>query len=191
MKLAVHWAPLVKVCTPGWMAPVPAAWAAGIIVRPAPTSRARTAEAARARRARMSENVPRRGTSIPGRANFLTALTAHVQEDPSCRHGDHQRRAAKGDERQGHAGDRKDADDGADVDESLADDPRRDAGRQEGTETVGRLEGGAHPEDGEGGEEGDDEQGAEQPQLLADDGEDEVGVGVGQEAPLGPAGTEA
>ena len=35
------------------------------------------------------------------------------------------------------------------------------------------------------------EQGADQPQLLADDGEDEVGVGVGQEAPLGPAGAQA
>src|SRR3954452_7621201 len=28
MKFAVHWAPLVNVCTPGWIAPVPAADAA-------------------------------------------------------------------------------------------------------------------------------------------------------------------
>ena len=49
---------------------------------------------------------------------------------------------------------------------------------------VGRLGGGAHAEVARAPEEHHDDEGAEQPELLADDGEDEVGVGLGQVAPL-------
>ena len=43
----------------------------------------------------------------------------------------------------------------------------------------------------EGDEQSDDGERAEQAELLADDGEDEVGVGLGEEAPLGPALAES
>ena len=62
---------------------------------------------------------------------------------------------------------------------------------QQHAEAVGGAQGGADAEDAERDEQADDHDGADQAELLADDGEDEVGVGVGQEAPLGPAGAEA
>ena len=83
------------------------------------------------------------------------------------------------------------ADDRADVDHRLADDPHRGAGGDERTEPVGRAQRGARAEDAERDEQPDHEEAPDEPELLADDGEDEVGVRVGQEVPLRPAGAEA
>ena len=91
---------------------------------------------------------------------------------------------------QRHAGDRQGAGDGADVDDGLADDPAGDPGGQQGTEPVGGPQRRPHAEHGQGAEEDQHQGAADQPELLADDGEDEVGVGVGEEQPLGPAGAE-
>ena len=71
------------------------------------------------------------------------------------------------------------------------DDPGGDARGEQRAEAVGRPQRGPHAEHREGDEQADDEQRADQAELLTDDGEDEVGVGVGQEAPLGPAGAQA
>ena len=72
----------------------------------------------------------------------------------------------------------------ADVDDRLGDDPGHQADGEQAAEAVrcpGRR---PQAEPGEGAEEGEHGEGADQAQLLADDREDEVGVGVGQVAPL-------
>ena len=51
---------------------------------------------------------------------------------------------------------------------------------QVGAEGVGRPQADAQAAPDQEGEERDDHRGARQPQLLADDGEDEVGVGSGR-----------
>ena len=118
-------------------------------------------------------------------------VPSDVEQQSRGGHVHQQRRAAEGDERQRHAGDRQHADDRADVDERLDDDPRGDAGGQQHAEPVGRAQRRPDAEHAEGDEQRDDQEGADQTELLADDGEDEVGVGVGQEAPLGAARAQA
>src|SRR5947209_3731396 len=184
MKLAVHWAPAVSVWTPGCTAAVAAGAHAGTLwagAVPATPAKTRSAEATRAaagttRRRRIATTYPHRTAWLLAPELGLPGLSGDVQQDPSRPHGDHQGRATKGHERQGDAGDGKDADHGADVDERLTDHPRRDAGSQQGAEAVGGLQGRAHAENGEGGEKTDHQQRADEPQLLTDDGEDEVGV---------------
>ena len=102
-----------------------------------------------------------------------------------------QRGPAVGDQRQ------RDADDGqhrqhhADVDHHLAEQPDHDA---EGDVADERVLGAAGDPDrgvGDGEEEPDHQQRADQPELLAEHGEDEVGVGLGKVAPLLLAGADA
>src|SRR5205807_5765270 len=173
--------------TPGCTAAVAAGAHVGALragatpATPANTTRAeaRRAAAGRTRRVRMGTTYSEGPDCIPAGELLLTGLSGHVQQDPSRPHGDHQGRAAEGDERQRHAGDGEHPDHRPDVDEGLANDPRRDAGGEESAEAIGGLEGSAHAEDCEGSEQADHEEGADEAQLLTDDGEDEVGVGVG------------
>ncbi len=84
----------------------------------------------------------------------------------------------------GHAGDRQEPGDGPQVHERLQPDPAGDPGGQEPAERIG----GVH-RDTDAGEEQDAEQrqdreGADQAELLPEDGEHEVAVGVGQVVPL-------
>ena len=83
------------------------------------------------------------------------------------------------------------ADDRADVDRGLPDDPHGDPGREQHAEPVGRARRGAHAEHGERDEQREHRAAADEAELLADDREDEVGVRVRQEVPLRPAGAEA
>ena len=95
-----------------------------------------------------------------------------------------ERRPAVGDERQGDAlrGQRADGD--ADVDERLEPDPRRDPERHQATEDIGSPHRDRAAGDGEHQEQRDHEHGADEAELLADHGQDEIGVGLGEEAPL-------
>ncbi len=97
---------------------------------------------------------------------------------------DHERAAAVGDERQRQAGDRHDPDHAADVDDRLPDEPDRDAGRDQSPELVVDPAGDAQPGVGEHAEEQQHDQAADDAQLLGDDGEDEVVVRVGHDAPF-------
>ena len=91
----------------------------------------------------------------------------------------------------GMPGDREQPDDRADVDHGLPDDAHRDPGGEQRAEAVGGAQRHPDPEDREADEERDHEQPADQPELLADDREDEVGVRVREEVPLRPARAEA
>src|SRR5205085_7802042 len=109
MKLAVHCAPPVSVCTPGWTAAVAAGahvgapWAGAVPATPAKTRRAEDARAATGttRRRRIATTYPHGTGWIPAPQLRLAGLSGDVQQDPSGPHGDHQGRTAKGDERQG------------------------------------------------------------------------------------------
>src|SRR5947209_13548310 len=151
------------------MAAVAAGAHAGVLfagARPAipakTTSRApRSAARGTTRSGRIATTYPDRTRRKSAPEVRLSGLSRDVQQDSSRAHRDHERRPTEGDERQGNAGDRQDADDGADVDQGLADDPGSDPRRQQGAEAIGRLEGGAHAEDGEGDEQADHQQGAD------------------------------
>ena len=144
---------------------------------------ARAAGARRCRPRRCTRTCRRRRSERSTSAR----LSGDVQEQSDAGHGDHERRAAERDERQRHTGDGQHADHGADVHEGLDQDPRRDAGGEEHAVVVGGPQRGADAGHAERHEQGDHQDGADEPELLGDDGEDEVGVGERQEAPLGPA----
>ena len=63
-------------------------------------------------------------------------------------------------------------------------DPGHEPEREQRAEAVGRLRGRPDPEPHEAAEEDEHQSGPDDAELLADDREDEVGVRVGQEAPL-------
>src|SRR5699024_4719767 len=99
-------------------------------------------------------------------------------------HGGNERGSTVGDERQRNTGDRHKTDHGGDVDHGLADDPRHkgDGGqsRERGLDPAG------HPQSGtaQNTEQAQDYEGADEPELLTDNGEDEVGLREGEETPL-------
>ena len=72
-----------------------------------------------------------------------------------------------------------------DVDERLDAQPGRDPGGQQRPERVGRRERDPDALVGEDDEQDDDEPAPDEPELLADDREDEVVAGVRQEQPAG------
>ena len=111
--------------------------------------------------------------SFPGPAAALVGDPHQQGEDHVV---GHQRRPAEGDERQRHPGEGQHPDDPADDQEGLHAEQRGEPGGQQLLE--GRLgpQGDAQPaadQQQEGGEHGGS---AQQAQLLADDGEDEVGL---------------
>ena len=116
--------------------------------------------------------------------------TGDVQEDARREHGDDERGAAVADERKGDALVRERADRDADVEHRLQPDPGGDADGQQRALQLTRSSTGGDPGDHQREEQADHEDAAHQPELLADDGEDEVGVRLGEEPPLGSALTE-
>src|SRR3954452_20283166 len=142
--------------------------------------------------AKIAQQLELSGWSGPSGTNdSLATLPRHVEQDAGRAHRGQEARAAERDERERHAGDGQDADDRADVDERLHAEPRRDADGEEAAEVVACPHRGSHPEEPEANEEPDDEQRTDDTELLADDGEDEVGVGEGQERPLRARGADA
>ena len=123
---------------------------------------------------------PHRPDLVPG----------HVQQHAGGGQQHQHARPAEGDQRQRHPGDRQHAHHRADVDQRLDDDPDGDPGGQVAAERVGGALGDPDAGVGEGDEQQQDREGAEQAELLADDGEDEVGVGVGHIGPLLPPGPQ-
>ena len=113
-----------------------------------------------------------------------------VGEDAGAEHRDHERRAADRQERQRDARHGQQPDDRADVDHGLPDDPRGDAGGEQHAEAIGRALRDPEADEPEAGEQPEHEQAADEAELLADDREDEVGVRVREEQPLGAARAE-
>ena len=127
---------------------------------------------ARLRRCRMPADQPRRG------------VLRQVEQHPDREHRDEHRRPAGADERQRQALVRQHADHDADVGQRLHGEQRRQAEGQERAVGVRhrRRDAVAAPGDDEEGQQ--HERRADQPELLADDRVDEVGVRLGQEADL-------
>src|SRR5918992_4871846 len=103
-----------------------------------------------------------------------------VKEDADAREQDDEARAAVRDEREGDAGQRREPEHGGQVHGRLPAHERGDAGGDELPERISAAEGDGEARERERRERADDEQRADQPELLADDGEDHVGVGLGQ-----------
>ncbi len=103
-----------------------------------------------------------------------------------------QRRRAGRDERERDAGERREPEDGVDVEQGLAQDQRGDAGGEQLGVAVARGLRGPQPGVGDHAVEGEQAADPGEPELLADDGEDEVRVGLGQVEDLlhGLAGAE-
>ena len=87
-----------------------------------------------------------------------------------------QRRAAVADERQRDAGERQEPGDAAHDDERLQAEERGEPGGEQLLEGVVGAQGDAQPGADHEQEADEDRRGAEQPELLADGGEDEVGL---------------
>ena len=84
----------------------------------------------------------------------LGPLDRHVHQHAGGQHRGEQRRPAEADERQRHAGDRQEPEHGADVDERLHREPRRDPDGQHGPEGVAGPGGDAQAAGDHGGEHG-------------------------------------
>ena len=147
---------------------------------PASVRRLRALERAAAQR-REQRQSPRLGVARRDVAQHARREQAH-----------HQRRAAVADERQRQPLGRQRAQHDADVDQRLQPEHRGDAEGQVAAERVARAERRAQPAPDQHAEQPPTTNSMpEQPQLLADDGQDEVGVRLGQEEQLLPAVAEA
>src|SRR3972149_2828579 len=104
----------------------------------------------------------------------------NVKEHSRREHRHEQRRAAERDERQRQALRRQEPGDDAQVHDRLGGDEDRDPQRQVRAEGLGGAEPDPQAAPREHDEQADDRQGADEPELLADDREDEVGVRLGQ-----------
>src|SRR5262245_39243073 len=99
-----------------------------------------------------------------------------VQEDPHRRHRDQERRASGRHERERQPLRREEPHDNSQVDDGLVDQERRDSEREERAERIGDPESNPDAAPEEEAEEGDRHHCADEPELLAEDREDEVGV---------------
>ena len=124
-----------------------------------------------------------RSADLPGhRASLRFAVRRVVGDAQQQRDQDvvrDERRAAVGDERQRHAGERQHAGDPRHDDERLDADQHRETGGEEPLE--GHLGAQRDAQPGADDQEVGDEHagGTDEAELLADGGEDEVGLGVG------------
>ena len=110
------------------------------------------------------------------------------------------RRAAAGDEWEGHAGKRQDIQRAENVQRQLHEQHAHCRAGGDGIERAAAAACAAHGEKGENQYRGDGAKGDDEPQLLADDGEDEVVLGFGhkqmllaavaQPQPCRPAGAD-
>ena len=103
--------------------------------------------------------------------------------------GEH-RGAAVGDERQRQTGDGHDAQGHADVLEGLEGEPGDDAGGDDRAVELGGLAGDAAGAPQDDAQQQDDQPGAQEAEFLAGDGEDEVGLLLGDELPGGLGAVE-
>ena len=111
-------------------------------------------------------------------------------ENSHRKHRDHQRRATRGNHRQGDPGDRQQADDVADVDQCLRDHPDGDRRGDQTDIQIARAAGDPQARICQKREEHQDQCAAHEAQFFADDREDVVRMRVGQCAPLGAAVAE-
>ena len=125
------------------------------------------------------------------RAGRLGLAAGEADEQAEGDQRGHQRGAAVGHQRQRDADDGQQGQHHADVDDHLAEQPDHDAEGRVAHERVGGLAGDPDRGVGDGEEQRDHQQGADQAELLAEHGEDEVGVRLGQVAPLLLAGADA
>jgi hypothetical protein len=115
----------------------------------------------------------------------LAIAQVDVLQQPDGEHAGEHRRAAVRHERQGDAGDRHDPQAHADVLEGLEAEPAGDAGGATRPKTSSAARAIARARQIDDAEQGDQQAGADQAELLARDGEDEVGVLLGHEAGAG------
>src|SRR4029079_4668254 len=139
-------------------------------------------------RARSASPIARAGRTWP--AVPPAAITHRSPDDPSI-DGDvkenadggeehHETRAAVRDERQRYSGERGDAERGGEVDRSLAAHERGDARREELAERVLAAHRDADPRERDECKRADHERVADDAELIPDDREDHVGVGLRQ-----------
>ena len=121
----------------------------------------------------------------------LGLVAGEVGQEAAAEQGQGEGRPARGHQRQRDAGDGQEPDHVTDVDGRLGDEPDRQRRRHHADPRVGVAGGDPQADVGQRREQPDDRDRAEEPQLLADDREDEVVVGVRQVAPLRPALPEA
>ena len=112
------------------------------------------------------------------------------EQDAEGEQGRHEGGPAGRHEWQRHADDGEEPDDGADVDDGLPDEPGHDAGARDAHEAVLGAADEAEAGPGQHREECEDHERARQAELLADDGEDEVVVGLREPLPLLLRGAE-
>ena len=118
-------------------------------------------------------------------------MVSNVQQDTDGHETDADGRAAVGDERQGDTGHRHERSDDGHVHPGLEDQPDGDAGRQQRPRGIRCGERDADALERDDQEEHDDRERAEEPELVAEDGEDRVGVGRREEPELLLARAEA
>jgi hypothetical protein len=102
--------------------------------------------------------------------------TSDVKEDPDAEEGDHETRATVRHERQRDPGQRSEAENRREVDRGLPAHERGDPRGEPLPERILAPDREAQACVGEGAIPGDEDGGADEPELLADDGEDHVGV---------------
>jgi hypothetical protein len=110
--------------------------------------------------------------------------TGDVKEDPDRQERDDEARAPVGDEGKRDSGQGSEPEHRGEVDRGLTRDERGDARRQPFPKGIPASEGEPKPGVGECAVGQHDERDADQAELLADDGEDHVGVRLGQIAVL-------
>src|SRR5688572_16108787 len=114
--------------------------------------------------------------AIRHRSELSSSTGSDVKEDPDASEHHHEAGAPCGDEGERNSGQRRDSEDGGEVDGRLAADERRERGGEALAEGVRAAQGDLQPRVGERAVGGDHERRADQPELLADDREDHVGV---------------
>src|SRR5262249_12207453 len=114
-----------------------------------------------------------------------------VKEDADGQQRDNERRTAVGDEREWDPGQRREAENGREVDDRLAADERDEPRPETLAERVLARQSDPQPSVGEDGDRRDHPGHADETELLADDGEDHVRVRLGQVVDLSDPLTEA
>ena len=115
---------------------------------------------------------------------------SNVQQDTDGHETDADRRSAVRDEGQRDAGHGHERGDDGHVHPGLEHEPDRDPGRQERAGRIRRGERDPDPLEGDHQEQHDDRERAEEPELVAEDGEDRIGVGGGKVPEFLLPGTE-
>src|SRR5579883_233023 len=125
------------------------------------------------------------------RRQWLVGMAGTLEQYANGGERGEQRGTAKADERQRHTGEGDGGDDRADIDGGLRQEPAGDATGQQRPEGIRRAPRNTEATIGQHSKEQDDGRAADQPQLLAGDGKDAIGEGVGQIASLLDAITES